>query len=311
VANALEENLQRQEEDMNRKHLWPGLRHALRARDLCPALARPHVLIAEHTDKLLKGDSRLTYFQRAKFLVPFDPEIWFFCGFQELQAEQEDQAWANFRRSLELSDRRLPDILLASWEHLKPNQLIDRVLPGKPETLLAAALELYPQPENLFPRVYERWNRTPHLWASRLILAGASTGAYSLEPAGGAYLAFVLAWDYPYLEERRPFLEKALGLLETQGKTLRGTDYHVKAWAHWLLWQTDQAESAFKMALIHEGLNGQWRLEYAHLLFQQGHLREAQRELVIVESLPSPPVAAKFFLNVVNLRIAESQDLLK
>jgi hypothetical protein len=142
-------------------------------------------------------------------------------------------------------------------------------------------------------------------------LAGASTGVYSLEPAGGTYLAFTLGWDYPFLEERRPFLEKTLALLEGQGKAMRGPDFHVKALAHWFLWQPDQAESAFKMALIHEGLNGQWRLEYAHLLFQQGHLREAQRELVLLESLPSPPVAAKFLLYVVDLRIAESKDPLK
>ncbi len=74
-----------------------------------------------------------------------DEDVWFTCGLQELAAKQSDQAWACWRRSIELSDRHLQDILTKSAALLSPEQIMDNILPPRPENLLAAATHLGPK----------------------------------------------------------------------------------------------------------------------------------------------------------------------
>ena len=133
-----------QEKEMVRSHLVPGLRHALQARDLCPTLPRPHVLIANHVEQLARADSRASYLERATFLLPFDPEIWYFRGLQEYLSGQLDQACSSWRHSLELSDRRLPEILRTCAGRLSSREIIDHVLPRKADLLVATAMASIP-----------------------------------------------------------------------------------------------------------------------------------------------------------------------
>jgi len=127
------------------RYLVPALRCFLRARDSCPLLSEPQRFIAENRDKLARAEPLIAYLERARLLVPYDAGLWYGCG-QELLDSQPDQAWKNWRRSLELSDVYRALILQQVAARLGPREILDRVLPSDPRTLVAAALLLYPEP---------------------------------------------------------------------------------------------------------------------------------------------------------------------
>ena len=89
----------------------PALRHLLRSRDLCPLRARPTWRSPNTWATSRRPSPREAYLERAKLLAPDDPELWYRCGTLELADGRPDRAWASWRRSLELSDRHLPEIL--------------------------------------------------------------------------------------------------------------------------------------------------------------------------------------------------------
>src|SRR5207248_4290333 len=110
TTTAQNELCEGEERDLIHLHFVPALRHCLLARDLCPLLAEPQEFLANHGEELAQGDSRLTYLERTKILAPHRPMLWYLCG-NELLKQQPDQAWTNWRRSLELSELWLPQIL--------------------------------------------------------------------------------------------------------------------------------------------------------------------------------------------------------
>lgn len=129
-----------------------ALRGFVLARDYCPLLAEPHVRLAALADHFKRSDSRLTYLERARFLRPTDAEILYACGRQEFAEGRLEQAWRSWHRCLEISERRLFDILDASAAILGPAGLMERILPDKPELLIRAAAHLYPDPQASEPR---------------------------------------------------------------------------------------------------------------------------------------------------------------
>lgn len=233
AASAAGERLARsKEEQLMRKHLVPALHHYLQARDSCPLLVRPHAWLAAHADRLDRSEPRGAYLERAKFLAPSDPEVWYLCGVQDLLEGRQDQAWESWRRSLELSDRHLPEILTVGARSLGPGDVLALVLPDNPTLLRAAAFQLYPQPE-------------------------AAT-------------------------QRRPFLEKVLLLLKEQPRPPSAADLRLRALVHGDLGQPAEALTAYESALAREPLQVGWRYEFARLLYQQGRLQDARRELLTV-----------------------------
>jgi tetratricopeptide (TPR) repeat protein len=328
LGGMVADSLQGREEELSRRHLVPGLQHCLLARDLCPLLAPPQVKLADYADKLAAGDARRDYLRRAKALVPFDPELWYFSGLQELLDGQQDEAWASWRRCLELSGRRLPEIVRASAGLLPPQQIMDRVLPEKPDLVFAAALELYPDSEDGGPngsdpahpqgagapaedgrpKVVDPAHRRPDHWAGRLVLssAGAPAGAAAALP-----LVTELARGYVPFREREPFLTRALELLERPPGPVEAKDFHLMAQVQWFLWRLDAAEASYRQALVRDGLNPECHYEYAQLLHQQGRRKEARRELLVVLSLPAHPPQAASLLERVTLERATSDDILR
>ncbi|MHB1425866.1 MAG: O-antigen ligase family protein, partial [Gemmataceae bacterium] len=158
-----------------------SLREHLRARDACPLLSEAQIGIASHAtrDYMEQGDKAEDYFRRAKLLSGGNAEIWFKCGLQEIQLMHVQDGLATWRHCLELSEQYLPDILDATARRLGTNQLVEKVLPDKPEVLVAAAMYLYR--------------------------------------------------EFGSVERRRPFLEKALRLLESKEEGLEAEDFLVKA----------------------------------------------------------------------------------
>ncbi len=170
--------------------------------------------------------------RRVKLLANGDPEYWYLCGAQESLAGETEQARASWRRCLELSDDYLPQVLEASGRGLSPQEMVDTVLPDRPDLLLTVAFRLYPE-------------------------AGAA-------------------------EERRPFLRKAVRLLDNRSGPLTLKELHAKAVAHKSLGQRDEAVAAYRQLLRRKPDQTEWRFEMAQSLQEEGRLEEARRELTLV-----------------------------
>jgi len=241
--------LQGVEEQLVQKHLLPGLRHFLQARDLCPLLPEPHVWIAANVDRLQDAEPRGVYLQRSKRLLPTDAKIWFICGVQEIAGGQLDAAWSSWRRSLELSDRFLVPILDTASPLIGPAAILERVVPDQPALLQQAAFHLYPKPE-----------------------AAA---------------------------QRRPFLERAVTLLDAAGP-LNADQCYLKATLQVALGHGAEALVAYREALALAPGQKEWRYEWAALLYQEGQLQEARKHLLtVLRQQPSHPEARKLYDRVV------------
>jgi tetratricopeptide (TPR) repeat protein len=125
--------------------LVPALRAALRARDTGPLLTGPHLELASHRNALAVADPPLTYLGRAKFLAPADPDLWYFCGLQDLLWLQPRQACADWRQSLQLSPRNLQRILDASAAIFTAEEILEQIIPERPGQLLSAMSRLIPE----------------------------------------------------------------------------------------------------------------------------------------------------------------------
>jgi tetratricopeptide (TPR) repeat protein len=128
-----------------RKHMVPALQRYLLARDLCPLLSKPQIRLAASVPYLAKADPALAYVNRAKRVVTNDPDLLFLFGVQEILLGQRERAIDSWHRSLALSDRNVEAVLQLGKGALTPSEWAERVLPEKPEVLLAAAVRLYPQ----------------------------------------------------------------------------------------------------------------------------------------------------------------------
>ena len=104
-------------------------------------------------------------------------------------------------------------------------------------------------------------------------------------PDDPGLLAKAASHLYPRPEqvaERRPFLERALALLEQRPGPLQAQDLHTKAVIHTSLGQPAEALATYRAALRREPRQADWRCEFAQLLYQQGHVQEAEDEVLIV-----------------------------
>lgn len=133
---------------LKNRHLVPALRAYLKARDLSPLLGRAQMGIAAHTDLLENGDSPANYMARAQLTRPTDPEIWYRCGSIDYLRHNYDSAWRSWRRTLELSDRYLREVIDLSRKVLSGAELADRLLPNDPPLLLEAVRTLDPEMKN-------------------------------------------------------------------------------------------------------------------------------------------------------------------
>jgi O-antigen ligase/tetratricopeptide (TPR) repeat protein len=135
-------------------HLWqaehtsePGHRAAaarqlLAARDLCPVMVQPQLKLAALTNEFSSPDSAGDYLARAARLGPTDPEIWYLRGCVEQPADEET-AWGYWRRSLQLSDHYLPDILQKLGPKPDPAAVAEKLLPDDPHMLWNTEEQLY------------------------------------------------------------------------------------------------------------------------------------------------------------------------
>jgi O-antigen ligase/tetratricopeptide (TPR) repeat protein len=105
--------------------------------------------------------------------------------------------------------------------------------------------------------------------------------------------------DAGAIEQRRPFLEKALRLLESKMEGLGARDLHVKAQVHRALDQPDRAVQSYRELLEREPAQASWRFEFASYLYELRKLEEARRELTVVLAQEPNHGQARGLLNTV------------
>jgi tetratricopeptide (TPR) repeat protein len=215
--------------DLKEQLRLSGLQHLLLARDLCPCIAGPQIRIAANLEEFEHSDPKQSYLDRAKMLAPADPRLWYLCGVEELADGKRQQAWESWRRALQLSPDYVPLVLNQSANHLRPEEMLQWVLPARADVLLLAAQQLFPEEEAV--------------------------------------------------AERQPFLEKSLAALRRKGPALSTDDWYVKAQVHKLSAQPQLAIEAYRAAIAREPRQVGWRYELAEVLYHEGSLQQARREL--------------------------------
>ncbi|HEY7310619.1 MAG TPA: O-antigen ligase family protein [Gemmataceae bacterium] len=108
------------------------------------------------------------------------------------------------------------------------------------------------------------------------------------------------------LADRRPFLEKALSVVTEQVGPPEAEDLHVKGLIHESLGQKKEALTAYQTALGHAPKDKMidWRMSYARLLYEEGQLREASRQLLTVLTQQPGRADAKEMLETIRRELA-------
>jgi O-antigen ligase/tetratricopeptide (TPR) repeat protein len=166
-------------------HVLPALRAARTARDLCPVMAGPHLRLGTFAHLLVQGDPAAAYFDRAKRVAAYDPDVWYLSGAAALRRGDEAAAWADWKESLRRSPRRLAAVVRAAAAKLPPDQLRAKVLPDDPATWVAAADVLFADDDDPAGRqgwlraAAARWAAAPPVRAEDWV-----TWAHTLERLG-------------------------------------------------------------------------------------------------------------------------------
>jgi O-antigen ligase/tetratricopeptide (TPR) repeat protein len=188
------------EDKVARDHLHPALDSYVRARDLCPLIGETHLQIASNVSALVRADPARTYLERAKRLISFDPEVWYASGLQALGAGDEARCWLDWRRSLELSDAYLPEILRVAAAALGDEGLIADVLPERADLLVRAAQVRY-------PNVGQATQRLPYLEKARAVIAARESPASDAETL---HVAAVVEYGLGHWPDAARWYEAAL-----------------------------------------------------------------------------------------------------
>ncbi len=125
-----------------RDHLLPALQQFVLARDTCPLLAQPQIMIASFHPFFRQADSRQAYLDRARRLVTNDPILWYLFGLQDYLDGQLDRAARSWQRSLQLNSSEFPAMLEVMRKHPpRPDFVLERIVPDDPEVLLTVGAE--------------------------------------------------------------------------------------------------------------------------------------------------------------------------
>jgi O-antigen ligase/tetratricopeptide (TPR) repeat protein len=107
------------------------------------------------------------------------------------------------------------------------------------------------------------------------------------------------------VEERRPFLEKALTVLASKEGVRNAEDLHLQGFIQGSLGRITEARNAYRAALALKSERLDWRYEWAQLLHQHGHLQEMQQELQIILQRQPDHGAARELWNSLPRQAAE------
>jgi tetratricopeptide (TPR) repeat protein len=255
AAARWQDYLKVQDNKIGDDYLKPALRYFIAARDLCPLLGKPHARLAAHRDLLSKGDTGDQYMERVRSLRKYDPEVWYISGLLAMTASKTNEAWADWRQSLEYSDEFLLDIARRSLTLLGPSELMDTVIPDKPRQLYRVAIELFPTPAEM--------------------------------------------------DQRQPFLDRALSILAQPGHLITWEEWQLKAQILIALNKFGLARTAYLAAIQFNSKPVDLQIEYAQFLYQIDLKGEARAELLGL--LSQDPNESKAKALLLSIERAESQ----
>lgn len=142
------------------RHLVPAYRHLQRARAACPLFPRVHLRLAELCGLDADPSQDVFHIHRACSVAPGDPDIWFHAGVLDAQAGRNVNAMNAWRHCLLLSDQYVNIVLYVAEPVLNDTQLVEWLLPPKPEMLLHLAKTRYavsnPDPHTIRDRLLAR-----------------------------------------------------------------------------------------------------------------------------------------------------------
>jgi tetratricopeptide (TPR) repeat protein len=218
-----------EEAGLRRELLTPALRDYLQARDACPVLAEAHLGLAAFADELTRAGGQEDYLRRAQVLAPCSAQTWYVSGVQQVVGRQPERAYADWRRSLELADTFLPQILSNSTPFLTPQEMVGKIIPGRPDMLVASASLLYPRPGASEKRAFLekalaclRAREEPLRPDELRVKAAAHKGLGQTEEALATYRALVKQepWDGDYRYEMAAYLYEVDRLEECRREAL-------------------------------------------------------------------------------------------
>jgi len=108
-------------------------------------------------------------------------------------------------------------------------------------------------------------------------------------------------------QQRDLLFQRALATLSERSATLTLTELHEKALLHSLVENGAEAQSAYEELRIQAPQRLDWQLEFAQLLYEQGELEKARRQLYICLSLQPDYLQARQLLTVVERELSLSQ----
>jgi O-antigen ligase/tetratricopeptide (TPR) repeat protein len=243
----------------------PGLAHLAEARRLCPLLPRPEMRFAAYASELTRADPPRRYWERALYLAPFDADLWYFAGFQAFNDGRTDEAWSDWKKSLEMRPSkdqlqrrpaRLADMVAAVSRKFGPDrrrvaeQMLEHVLPDQPEDLV--------------------------------------TVAHLLDP------------DLSATGPARSLMSRAAKVFGDRTEGMSPEQYHLKALVYAKLDEPEPAIKAYAQALALSPNQDRWRLEYARLLRDERRWKEAAHELGILWKRQPQPQEVKDMLDEVD-----------
>ncbi len=255
------------------EQLLLALREYRRARDACPLMSAAHLGMATIASLLKEKDTAADYLHRTKLLTPGQPLMWHLCGLQEFKLNLPQHAWASWQHSLAVLPRE------HEQQALREQFLQDYL----PQILI----------------------RTRNLKAKQLL--------EKVLPDSPDILYSAALYIYPddgAVERRRPFLEKALSLMQSNTEELGPQEAQrnlsLKVRIHRALEQPDEAIQAYRDLIAWDRSKTSVRVEFAYYLYEQRRFEDAGRELHVVLALNPNNGAAKALLKeVVSEQIAE------
>jgi tetratricopeptide (TPR) repeat protein len=149
---------------------------------------------------------------------------------------------------------------------------LEELLAGRPASAAASWHNSLKCSDRYFDEIVRRGSR---------VLSPADL-ADKVLPARPEWLLRAAVRLYPAedgVAKRRPFLKRALALLDRKGGALTARDCHLRARIEVALGRPAEALVAYQAALARDPTRSGWRLEFAKLLIQEKRLRDAEREL--------------------------------
>ncbi len=129
------------------ENLAPALAEARQARLLCPLAPYGHMLVAKlcFIDESPLHDA--FYLDRAERLVGGRADWLFEIGALHIDAARLERGYAAWRRCWELSSKHEATMIRVASGYLTPAQLLKKIVPNSPETIVRVAKEFFREPD--------------------------------------------------------------------------------------------------------------------------------------------------------------------